>query len=75
MSDRKFEPKEDTGNLWKVDDRKSEKHAEYSGEFKVRCPHCGRGLLGWLNAWVNEAKDGRKYFKISFKHRQPGGGQ
>ncbi len=66
----KYEPKEDSGNLFKVDDVKSEKHPGYEGEFKIRCPHCQQAQLGWVKAWVREAKTGAKYFSLAFKHRQ-----
>ena len=68
-----YQPKEDSGQLARVPDRKSDKHPEFEGEFKVRCPHCGAGLLGWVKAWVREAKDGTKYFSLAFKHRQKRG--
>jgi hypothetical protein len=75
MSEGKFEPKDDTGNLWRVEERKSEKHPEYEGEFKLRCPHCAKAQLGWVKGWVREAKNGKKFFSLAFKHRQSGGGQ
>lgn len=65
-----FEAKEDSGNLFKVPELKSEKHPPYEGEFKVRCPHCGQASLGWVKAWVREAKSGSKFFSLAFKHRQ-----
>lgn len=65
-----YEAKEDSGNLFKVDNPKSDWHPPYEGEFKVRCPHCEKASIGWLKAWVREAKNGGKYFSISFKHRQ-----
>ena len=70
MSD--YQPKEDSGNLFKIpaEERKSDKHPEYEGEFKVRCPHCNAALLGWVKAWVREAKTGAKFFSLAFKHRQ-----
>lgn len=65
-----FEPKDDTGNLFKVDDLKSDKHPPYEGEFKTRCPHCQQASIGWVKAWVREAKNGSKFFSLAFKHRQ-----
>lgn len=64
-------PPDNSGNLFRIDpeERKSEKHPEYEGEFKVACPHCGSPGLGWVKAWVREAKNGKKYFSLSFKFR------
>ena len=63
--------KEDSGTLERVADRKSDKHPEFEGEFKIRCPHCGGAALGWVKAWVRERKEGGgKYFALAFKHRQ-----
>lgn len=70
MKEGGYEPKEDSATLFKVKERQSEKHPEYEGEFKVRCPHCEKASIGWIKAWVREAKNGGKYFSISFKHRQ-----
>lgn len=72
----KFEPKEDSGQLFKVapEDRKSDKHAEYDGEFKIRCPHCQQASVGWIRGWIREAKNGSKYFAFSFRHRTSRGG-
>lgn len=73
MSD--YVPKDDTAQLFRQAERKTDTSPEYEGEFKIRCPHCGQGLLGWLKAWVRTTKRNDKYFSIAFKHRQKGGGQ
>ena len=72
MKDHTYQPKEDSGNLYRIsaEDRKSDKHPEYEGEFKTRCPHCQQSSIGWVKAWVREAKNGSKYFSLAFKHRQ-----
>lgn len=67
-----FEPKDDTAQLFKNEKRESDKHPEYEGEFKIRCPHCAGAQLGWIKAWVREAKNGKKFFSIAFKHRRKG---
>lgn len=66
-----FEPKDDSGNLFKLppEDVKSEKHPQYEGEFKVRCPHCQQTSIGWVKAWIKEAKTGSKFFSLAFKHK------
>jgi beta-lactamase class D len=72
MKDHTYQPKEDSGNLFKIpaDERKSDKHPEYEGEFKTRCPHCQQSSIGWVKGWIREAKNGSKYFSLAFKHRQ-----
>ena len=65
-----YEAKDDSGKLTRVAERKSDKHPEFDGEFKIRCPHCSNALLGWISGWARETKDGRKYLGLAFKHRQ-----
>jgi uncharacterized protein (DUF736 family) len=50
-----------TGALFRDENRKSDKHPEFTGSAEVD------GTEYWLSAWVNESKQGRKYFKIKFK--------
>jgi uncharacterized protein (DUF736 family) len=61
-----YEPKDDTGNLWRNDKRENDKQPEFRGDAKVVCPHCQGSFLARLSAWVNEAKGGKKYFGIKF---------
>lgn len=70
MPDGRYQQKADSGNLFRVDERKSEKHPEYEGEYVVQCPHCGAQSRGWVKAWIKEAKTGRKFFSLAFKARQ-----
>lgn len=67
-----FQPKPNSGQLFKVkpEDRKSDTWPEYEGDFNTECPHCGKPALGWVKAWVREAKTGAKYFSLAFKFRQ-----
>lgn len=53
-----------SGILSRNDRREKDTHPEFTGNAEVD------GVEYWLNAWVNE-KDGRKYFKISFKPKNP----
>lgn len=71
MADTKFEPREDSGNLFRIaaEERKNEAWPEYEGEFKVKCPHCGGLAAGWVKAWIKETKAGKKFFSLAFKHR------
>jgi len=73
-----YEPKDNTGNLFRIadEDRKSDKHPQYEGEFKVICPHCNAPATGWVKSWIKEAKTGSKFFSLAFKFKQrTGGGQ
>lgn len=70
MSD--YEPKDNSGNLFRVENPKSETHPPYEGEFKTICPHCEKASRGWVKAWVKETKAGAKFFSLAFKHRQVG---
>jgi len=68
MSDGQFP---NSGSLFRVPEEKlkSDRHPPYDGKFEIICPHCNSRQTGWLNAWVNEAKSGAKYFSIKFKFR------
>lgn len=72
-----YQPKPNSGRLFRVkdEDRKKENWPEYEGEFASDCPHCGKPTLGWIKAWVREAKNGGRYFSIAFKHRQKRAGE
>ena len=52
-----------SGILSRNDRRQSEKHPEFNGSAEVD------GVEYWLSAWVNE-KDGRKFFRLSFKRKE-----
>ena len=53
------------GALFRVEERKSDRHPEYSGSINVE------GTEYYLDAWVNVAKSGRKYFSLSVKPKGP----
>ena len=63
-----YQPKDNSGNLFKVPDLKSEKHPPYEGEFAVICPHCQAPAKGWVKAWVKDGKAG-KFFSLAFKFK------
>ena len=52
-----------SGILSRNDRRKSDNHPEFTGTAEVD------GVEYWLSAWVNETREGRKYFKIRFKKK------
>lgn len=56
-----YEPKDMSGSLWRNDDRKSESHPEFGGEAMID------GVAYYMNAWVNTAKNSKRYFSIKFK--------
>lgn len=57
----KYEIKDMTGSLFKNDKPKYENSAPYNGKVKIK------GEEFWINAYVNEKKDGSKYFGLTFK--------
>ena len=61
-----YEPKPNTGSLYKNDKLKNEKSAPYTGNVRLECPHCQQVSDYWQSAWVNEKNDGSKYFGQKF---------
>lgn len=63
-----YEIKPNTGSLFRVEDRKSDTHPEYSGSALIE------GVEYFVDAWVNEVKSGpkagKKYFSFKFKPKQ-----
>ena len=56
-----------SGVLFREQEKKSEKHPDFKGNINVE------GKDYWLTGWVNEAKDGRKYFKLSVQPKDTQG--
>lgn len=56
----KYEIKDMTGSLFKNDKPRNEKSPPYTGRIKIR------GEEFWINGFVNEKKDGTKYFGLTF---------
>lgn len=59
-----YEIKDNTGTLFKNENPKSDKSAPYTGSAKID------GIEYFCNAWINESKTGKKYFKLSFKAKE-----
>jgi hypothetical protein len=49
------------GVLFRNDNKTDDKHADYNGHMNVD------GIEYWLNAWINESKNGNKYMSLSIK--------
>jgi hypothetical protein len=60
-----FEPKNDSGSLFRNERRETDTQPEYRGDGIVN------GEAVWINAWVKESKKtGRKFFSLSFRPKQ-----
>ena len=60
MSDQQYD-NELRGSLFKNDRKEKETHPDYTGTCQIQ------GVEYYMNAWVKEAKSGKKYFSFSFK--------
>ena len=52
--------KDNSGALFKEEDKKSEKHPDYKGNCLVN------GQKMYIAAWVNTAESGKRYMSLSF---------
>ena len=59
-----FERKNNSGSLFKNEDKTQDTHADYRGEAKVE------GVDFWINAWINTSKNGKRYMSITFKLKE-----
>lgn len=59
-----FQQKENTGALFRNDRKEKESHPDYQGSLNVD------GVDYWLSGWLNESKDGRKYFGLQVKPKE-----
>jgi len=57
------EIKPNTGSLFKNDKMKHDKSPTYTGTVNID------GVDYWQSAWVNETKDGKKYFSQKFNRK------
>ena len=53
-----MENNKNSGALFRNDKRETEKHPEYTGKITIE------GVEYYLSAWVNEMRNGQKYFAI-----------
>ena len=54
-----YEPKDNSGALFKNDRREKETHPHYKGDIRID----GRDY--WLSAWLKESKTGTKFMSLS----------
>ena len=52
--------KDNSGALFREEDKKSEKHPDYKGNCLVN------GQRMYIAAWINESQGGKKYMSLSF---------
>jgi len=53
-----------SGVLFRNDKKETEKHPDFKGTLDVE------GQEYWISSWVNESKDGRKYFKLNLTPKE-----
>ncbi len=61
-----FVLKENSGSLFKNNQKSKETDPDYTGSFNVE------GIEYWVSGWVNQSKDGKKYLRLLFKSKQNG---
>lgn len=57
-----YEMKNNTGSLWR-NEKKEEKHSDYTGSAMID------GVDYWQSAYINETKEGKKYFGQTFTRK------
>jgi hypothetical protein len=59
-----FEVKDMSGSIFRNEEKTKETDRDYSGNGMID----GREI--WISGWVNEAKNGKKYLKLTFKLKE-----
>lgn len=59
-----FERKDLNGALFLNDKRDRDTHPHYKGNATIR------GEEFWMDAWINEDKNGKKYLAVKFKAKE-----
>lgn len=59
-----YEPRDNSGSLFRNDKKTMDTHADYTGSGVIN------GEEFWINAWLKETRDGRKFFSFSFNPKQ-----
>lgn len=61
-----YQPKDMTGSLFKNDRKESDSHPDYKGSALIG------GVDHWLDAWINEDRNGNKYMSLKLKPKDGG---
>lgn len=64
-----YEPREMNGSLFRNDRKKKDTHADYRGSALIG------GVDHWMDAWINEDRNGNKYMAVKFKVKDGGSAQ
>lgn len=59
-----YETRDNSGRLFKNEEKKTDKHPDYSGEALVD------GQTYFMDAWLKTADSGRRWMSFSFKPKQ-----
>ena len=59
-----YETRDNSGRLFKNEDKKSDKHPDYSGDALID------GQAYFMDAWLKTAESGRRWMSCSFKPKQ-----
>ena len=59
-----YEQRDLTGSLFKNDRKEKDTHADYRGSALIE------GAEYWLDAWINEDRNGNKYMSLKFKRKE-----
>jgi hypothetical protein len=62
MADRTYD---NSGTLSKNDRKTEPKHADYTGSCTIE------GKEFWMNAWIKDGQNGRKFMSFSFRPKEP----
>lgn len=58
-----YEPKDNTGSLFRNEDKKAENHPDYKGQVLIN------GVSMWVAGWLKTTKDGSKFLSLSFQEK------
>lgn len=60
----KYQQQDNSGSLFKNENKKTDKHPDYSGEALIN------GQPFFMDAWMKTAESGRRWMSFSFKPKQ-----
>jgi uncharacterized protein (DUF736 family) len=59
-----YQPKDMTGSLFRNDRKERDTHPDYKGSALIN------GVDHWLDAWINEDRNGNKYMSLKLKPKE-----